>query len=223
MRLITDSLITACLGIPTPRALTIGSSELSFQPEYLIRVSARRRQHSKSSEIGRGRTVTTEMSTIESPGSATDGPELARVGIHRQRKVIAALGAAGMLATFLPWITAPIVGAVYGTAGDGWISFALFALATGIAFVGDRSRPLTAALLWPAVVAPAIAASALGVFKFFHIQDMKESLSSDQFGSVIAPAIQIGPGLYLLVAAGVALTVWASLTGLTRKRVTASA
>ncbi len=52
---------------------------------------------------------------------------------------------------------------------------------------------------------------------------MKESLSSDQFGSVIAPAIQIGPGLYLLVAAGVALTVWASLTGLTRKRVTASA
>src|SRR5690606_11829727 len=83
------------------------------------------------------------------PPPASPAPSPGRPAINaessfsRQRTALAITAAAGMLATFLPWVKAPIIGSIDGTAGDGWITLALFACSFALCFAGNRSRSIS--------------------------------------------------------------------------------
>lgn len=57
--------------------------------------------------------------------------------MNKQRLAILILAGLGALATFMPWVKAPIVGTINGTKGDGWITLALFAVPLVISLLND--------------------------------------------------------------------------------------
>lgn len=111
--------------------------------------------------------------------------------MHIQRMTIVIAAVAGMLATFLPWVSFGL-GSIAGTAGpDGWLNLGAFAICLIAALLGDRRRPLHLGLLCASLV-PCVLATAAGISKLgpFH----KKLVASE--------LVHIGPGIYLIVLAG---------------------
>jgi hypothetical protein len=132
-------------------------------------------------------------------------------GLHRQRFVVAVAASAGMLATFLPWVHAPIVGTIMGTAGDGWITLALFIPAAVLALRGVKDQPLEGGYRLGAAI-PAGIAAMIGIVKLGDIIARKNDLPQDNpLAKAISASVQIGFGLYLLIAAGIALVVFSEV------------
>ena len=130
---------------------------------------------------------------------------------HKQRIGILIAASLGISATFLPWVHAPILGSVAGTAGDGWITLVLFLPAVILALRGDKSVAIHGRKR-DALALPAVLAALLGVWKIIDFQKLKANAPDDNpFVKAIAVSVQIGFGLYLLVAAGIAVAVvaWA--------------
>jgi hypothetical protein len=99
---------------------------------------------------------------------------------------------AGMLGTFLPWVSAGII-TVSGTSGDGWITLALFGVALLLSVLGRRSEAIGAGARVAKIVCALVAAWA-GLY--------------DASG---APSIGvIGPGLFLVILAAGVVGVTAS-------------
>ncbi len=131
-------------------------------------------------------------------------------GFHKQRLAILIAAGLGMVATFLPWVHAPIIGAVAGTRGDGWITLVLFAPAMIAALIGSTSLPLTGAQRL-AVVLPAGIAGLIGVWKIIDFNIRMAQLQDDSpFAAALSLSVDIGIGLYLLVVAGgtVPIVAW---------------
>jgi hypothetical protein len=114
-------------------------------------------------------------------------------GLHKQRLAIAIAAGIGMLATFMPWAQMPIVGSVDGTAGDGWITLALFLPALILALRGDRMTPLIGSARLGAAI-PAGIAALIGVWKIVEFQskmaemraDMPTNLRNSPFGQAMS-------------------------------------
>ena len=132
-------------------------------------------------------------------------------GFHIQRAALGAASILGALATFMPWLSAPIVGTVYGTAGDGWITLALFIPALVFAWLGDRLKPIDGWQQFAAAVPPGFA-GLIGIWKIvgfnMHISRMRTEASDNPFGAALANAaavtMQTRIGLYVVVVAGIA-------------------
>lgn len=134
-------------------------------------------------------------------------------GLHVQRIGVGLAAAAGVLATFLPWVTAPIVGTVRGTSGpDGWITLAMFVPALVLSFLGSRESPLGQWQQYVAAV-PAGLAAVIGGYKVYDLTSrmsaaMKE-VDDNPLAQVVAIAaantVRIGTGIYLLILAGAAV------------------
>lgn len=132
-------------------------------------------------------------------------------GFHIQRAVLGASAILGALTTFMPWLTAPVVGTVYGTAGDGWITLVLFVPALVFTWLGDRLRPIGGWQRFAAAIPPAMAA-VLGVWKIvdfnLRLSRMESEMADNPFGAAMAKmasvSMQTRFGLYLLVLTGAA-------------------
>ncbi|NBT35743.1 MAG: DUF4339 domain-containing protein [Betaproteobacteria bacterium] len=132
-------------------------------------------------------------------------------GFHIQRAGLGVAAIIGALTTFMPWLTAPIVGTVYGTAGDGWGTLALFIPALVLTWRGDRLQPIGGVKRFVAAVPPAIA-SMIGIWKIVDINMRLSKMNSDMAGNPFGTALarvastttQTGIGLYLLVLSGAA-------------------
>lgn len=134
--------------------------------------------------------------------------------LHVQRVGIAIAAFLGGAATFMPWANLPIVGAVDGTVGDGWITLALFAVALAVSFYGDRGQPISS---WPQVTATVLPALAgiIGVWKIIQINgiasDLRSKADSVTLGGAMAglaaQAVRPKFGLYMLVMASLAAAV----------------
>lgn len=131
-------------------------------------------------------------------------------GFHIQRAAFGVAATLGALATFMPWATVPIVGTIYGTAGDGWITLVLFIPAVVLAFLGDRK---TAVDGWKqfVVAVPAAIASLIGLSKIVSfnskMSEMRADIAGNPFARALAMSVQVRFGLYLLVLAGIATGV----------------
>lgn len=138
---------------------------------------------------------------------SANAPPIATIfaGMHRQRLAIAIAAAAGMLATFLPWYHVPLAGAVTGSRGDGWITFFLFLPAAVLCFTGDRSRSLTSAARLGGVI-PAVIASLVAVISAVG---NKSAERKNPLSAALMEATDIGIGIFLVVAAGIAVLVFA--------------
>jgi hypothetical protein len=113
-----------------------------------------------------------------------------------------------MICTFMPWVTAPFIGAVYGTQGDGWISFAVCTLTLMCALVGERRSALSLGVIFVGALC-GVGVCLLGVWKIIQLN---QAVADTPFGD----AVSIGPGLYLLVVAGVAMAFPPALLSLRR-------
>jgi len=127
----------------------------------------------------------------------------ATVGMHTQRIILACIAGLGMLATFLPWVRAPIIGSVDGTAGDGWITFALFGLSLSLVFTGSKCEPLSGGGQVCAAICTAMAVL-LGVWKILDLNSIKSDMARQgALATALAGSVQIGFGIYLVVIAGI--------------------
>lgn len=133
------------------------------------------------------------------------------LGMHKQRIAVLSAAAGGMLGTFLPWVHAPIVGAVYGTTGlgDGWITLALFAGTLILSLLGHKQESLAGGSLW-GVVIPSGIASLSGILNIVNINSsLSDAATGGLFGTALSQSVQIGVGLYLIVVAGIAVGILA--------------
>jgi small-conductance mechanosensitive channel len=126
--------------------------------------------------------------------------------MHKQRLFMLIAAAIGMLACFLPWMNAPIVGSVAGTQGtDGYICLGLFLGAGAVALVGDRAKQLATRL---GVGSSLLAASAMaiGVWKIVNVQSIIGHMdTSTPLVAALANSVSVGVGLYLIVVTGTAV------------------
>ncbi|MDP2696046.1 MAG: hypothetical protein Q8O87_02220 [bacterium] len=123
--------------------------------------------------------------------------------MHKQRLTILILAAVGMAATFVPWATIPGLGSISGTQGDGWVTFGLFAIPLIISLLGDKSQSLRGGMLWGAIVSSVLAA-AIGVWK---IVDINNVVGDNPIFQVLGGGGGVGIGLYLVVIAGIVLSI----------------
>ncbi|MCD4700445.1 MAG: hypothetical protein K8S24_01170 [Candidatus Aegiribacteria sp.] len=91
--------------------------------------------------------------------------------MEKKRKFIFIIAVVGMIGTFLPWASIAGFVTVSGTEGDGWITFALFAIGGAIAFFsGEKTeaikKKITTVIWIPAAIAAIIAL--INVFKLSH-------------------------------------------------------
>ena len=133
--------------------------------------------------------------------------ESATPGLHKQRIILACIAGLGMLATFLPWVRAPIIGAVDGTAGDGWITFVLFGLSLCLVFTGKTHELLYGGGQVGAAICTALGVL-LGIWKLLDLNAMKSDMARQgSLATALAGSVQIGFGIYLVVLAGIAFWV----------------
>ncbi|WP_204106129.1 MULTISPECIES: hypothetical protein [Spirulina sp. CCY15215] len=126
---------------------------------------------------------------------------------HKQKLAILGIAILGCLSTFLPWLHAPVIGSVSGAKGDGWITLMLFIPAIVLSLRGDRLTPLVGNLRLGATI-PAGLAAFTGLWKIFALNSIASDIGDDNpFGAMISSSIEAGIGLYLLIAAGIALCV----------------
>lgn len=117
--------------------------------------------------------------------------------MHVQRTAVAIAAGVGIVCTFLPWATIPLLGSIDGTKTDGrgWITLGLCAAALVCAVVGDKNAPLSLV----ARIGSGLFGLAVGVVALWTISGIK----NNPFGDVFS----IGVGLYLLVIAGAAIAL----------------
>lgn len=114
--------------------------------------------------------------------------------VSKHRVVVICAAAAGMLATFLPWVSLGGLGSQAGTAGDGWITLVLFALALLFAVLGTRPQPPHIGLRVGMVLVAWLAAL-VGLHDLTGLKDVSWNI--------------VGPGLYLVVLAAAVVIVTA--------------
>ena len=132
------------------------------------------------------------------PASPADSP------VSTQRWVLLAAAAAGMLGTFLPWINLPILGAIAGTEGDGWITFCLFSFALFTTLTGTPGLGRRICIGIAGVIA-----SAIGVHDASSLIARKAELvgEGDRLAEALASSTSIGVGLYLVIIAGLVVAL----------------
>lgn len=133
--------------------------------------------------------------------------------MDRQRTGLLLMSGAAAFGAFLPWVNAPMVGSVSGTAGaDGWIVVVLAAIALVAGLMGDRSKPMSfearvVCLLMGAGV------GGIGLWKIFDDQNMKQSLvAQGGYTAALSTRVSVGTGLYVIVAAGVVMMLRAGMS-----------
>lgn len=128
--------------------------------------------------------------------------------MNKQRLAILIVAGLGALATFLPWVKAPIVGTINGTKGDGWITFVLFAVPLIISLLKDKTTALKGGLLYGAII-PSILAGIFGIFKIMDLNSIISEREDSPFARMLSAGISIEFGLYLVVLAGLLLPILA--------------
>jgi len=134
--------------------------------------------------------------------------------MHRSRFAFLAAADIGIIATFLPWEKIMILGvaenlsgtditeSVLGTKGVGWITLACFVVAAIISFTGKRMMPLSLTAKWVMGLI-GLLTSVTGIHTFMDVKQ-KAVLNPLDSGGLTFESVA-GIGLYLIIAAGLAL------------------
>lgn len=130
--------------------------------------------------------------------------------MNKQRLTVLIITGIGALATFMPWVKAPIVGSMSGVQGVGWITLALFTFAFLLTLLNDWTKKIKGTVLLMTVI-PAIAAAAIGIQQIISLSTQSSGSKTDYFTKAIESSVSIDFGLYLLVIAGIATPILAFL------------
>jgi len=139
--------------------------------------------------------------------ASTQVPSIEQSRPNLARLIIGGVCVLGMLATFLPWVQAPIVGSLSGARGDGWFNFAGFGLALLVAMM---PRPSAALAAGRRVVIGLLACGcvALAVSKIVAISDMRAEHEADGgLAAAFSAGTSVGNGVWLAIFTGIATVV----------------
>jgi hypothetical protein len=130
--------------------------------------------------------------------------------MNKQRLAILIASGLGALATFMPWVKAPIVGTISGTQGDGWITLVLFAVSIVLSLMNDKTKKIEGSKLYGAII-PAVIAALVGIWKIIDFNSKMGDVGDNPFAQALGASVSIEFGLYLVVLAGIATPVLAFL------------
>ena len=123
------------------------------------------------------------------------------------RITMAIVSVAGALGTFMPWIHVPIMGALDGTRGDGWISFFAFASATAVCLLPSPRVQLQKGGR-TAVCILGFGSCALGLNVVLRLSEiMKPGDDDGPISSAFTKSVSIGMGVWLIVVSGALLAI----------------
>lgn len=128
--------------------------------------------------------------------------------MNKQRLAILILAGLGVTATFLPWVKAPILGAINGTEGDGWITLVLFAIPLVISLLNDKATKIEGGPLFGAII-PSLVAGVIGIYKIIDFNSTMSNIGDNPFAQALGASISIQFGLYLVVLSGILLPICA--------------
>jgi hypothetical protein len=119
-----------------------------------------------------------------------------------------------MAGTFLPWVHAPVLGALAGTQGDGWITLAIFTVALAVAIAG--ADVLAGRVC---IGCAGAAAAAVGVYDATNIWRAKVEMAAEggQLAEALASHVSVGVGLYLVIFGGLVVALGALWRGPTQQ------
>lgn len=130
--------------------------------------------------------------------------------MNKQKLSILIASGLGALATFMPWVKAPIVGTISGTKGDGWMTLALFAVSIVLSLLGDKTKKIEGGKLYGTIIPPIIAAL-IGIWKIIDFNSKMGDVGDNPFAQALGASVSIEFGLYLVVLAGIAVPALAFL------------
>lgn len=126
--------------------------------------------------------------------------------MQRQRIIVVVASALGMFSALLPWMNAPIVGAMPGTSmpdGVGWIALGVCCVAL-LGALGRGAMPV-----WSRLTSSCAGLIALGIaaWQIVVVLRAKAEMRADgnPISEAMAGAVSIGAGLYLLAASAIAI------------------
>src|SRR5690349_1894632 len=119
--------------------------------------------------------------------------------MHSQKLVLIALCIAGMVASFLPWVTTPGLADVPGTDGGGWITFSVFALIIIVILTGRPARTVSMFSL--------TCISILAILNAIYGCIIINYIDADTLGLKLPNYASAGVGLYLLIVTGFIIPV----------------
>lgn len=125
---------------------------------------------------------------------------------NKQRLALLGVSALGMLCTFLPWISVPLVGSINGTKGDGWFTFLFFGVSLALSFLGEKSEEVEGTKFWASSVF-ALFAGGLAIYKIIDFNSKMSDLSENPFAQALSATVSVEFGLYLLALAGLAYPI----------------
>lgn len=126
--------------------------------------------------------------------------------MNKQRLSILIASGLGAIATFMPWVKAPIIGTISGTKGDGWITFVLFSIAIFFALRDDKTNRIEGKSFY-GVIIPTIIAALIGIWKIADFNSKMANLGSNVFANALGASASIEFGLYLVVMAGISVPI----------------
>jgi hypothetical protein len=122
--------------------------------------------------------------------------------MHKQRVSIIIATVIGMVATFLPWVTAmnamgniSVDGTHEAVGRVGWFTLLLFGITVTMVLIGDKRRAISRGKAFYSTLVPSTIAALVGGV---HIMQMLDELAIGE---------QFGIGIYLVVLAGIAVLV----------------
>ncbi|MEO1484605.1 MAG: hypothetical protein AAFU57_02585 [Bacteroidota bacterium] len=129
--------------------------------------------------------------------------------MNKQRIAILLIASLGLLATFMPWATVPILGGMSGTENTlGWVSLSFFAIPMVVSLIGNKHKDLVRIALIVTVTASVLAfVTCICQLYVFNSMDSSDNL----FEAMLAEQIKVGFGLYIALFAGLLLPLFAFL------------
>ena len=130
--------------------------------------------------------------------------------MNKQRLAILITSCIGIIATFLPWVQLPIVGAINGTEGDGWITCVFFDIALAKNLLGNREKKLIGIEQIVETIASLIA-GIIGIWKIVDFNSAMSGMEDNPLAEALSSTVSIGIGLYLVIIAGLLIPLFSFL------------
>lgn len=126
--------------------------------------------------------------------------------MNKQRLTLLILASLGVLATFMPWSSLPVLGAMSGiNTKIGKFSLVLFTIPLLGSFIGDRTKDLKGILLYVVVLSSVL--SVLFNTVQLWVLTSVDPETSNPIDYILADQIRVDVGLFLALLSGVLIPV----------------
>jgi len=126
--------------------------------------------------------------------------------MNKQKLSIIITAGVGVIATFLPWVTVPVLGSINGARGIGWLTLALFIAVIVVNLIGNQTERLKGLHLYGTIGAGLISAI-VATIKIVEFYINISNIETNMFTEALKNTVSLSIGIYLVVLAGLAIPI----------------